>query len=131
MDKLEAFLRPGKKKNIRFVLSEEFCGEDGEAAVWEMKILSARELCEIRRRYEARSDEDLTLALVAKSLVIPDMSDARLLEGLSEREGRTILDPTDALRTMLTAPQLYALVERYFKFQRVENFRELADEAKN
>lgn len=131
MDKLEAFLKPRTKENIRFVLSDEFCGEDGESAVWEMRVLSARELCEIRRRYESRSDEDMTLALVAKSLVFPDMSDEKLLKGLSQREGRTILDPADALRTMLTAPQLYTLVERYFKFQRVENFRELADEAKN
>lgn len=131
MDKLEAFLRPRKKKNVRFVLSEEFCKENGEAAVWEMRVLSAGELCEIRKRYERRSDEDMTLALIAKSLVIPDMSDAALLRGLSEREGRTILDPADALRAMLTAPQLYALAEQYFKFQRVENFRELAVEAKN
>ena len=131
MNKLEAFLRPKKKENMRFVLSEEFCGEDGEAAVWEMKILSAKELCEIRNRYENRSDEDMTLALVAKSLVVPDVSDAELLKGLSQREGRTVIDPADALRTMLTAPQLYSLVECYFKFQRVDNFREMAEKAKN
>lgn len=131
MNKLEAFLKPKHKENIRFVLSDEFCGEDGEAAVWEMRLLSAKELCEIRKRYENRSDEDMTLALVAKSLVFPDMSDAELLRGLSLREGRTVIDPADALRTMLTAPQLYSLVEQYFKFQRVENFREMAEEAKN
>ena len=131
MDKLEAFLNPVAKANLKFILSEEFCGEDGQPAVWEMRVLRAGELCEIRRRYEGRPAEDMTLALAAKSLVVPDMSDAQLLKGLSEKEGRPVLDPADALRAMLTAPQLCALLSCYFDYQRVKNFRKLAEEAKN
>lgn len=131
MKNLEAFLNPKKKPNMRFILSEDFVGEDGAPLVWEMRTLSARELCEVRSYYEGRGQEETTLALLAKSLVIPNLSDAELLRGLSQKEGRTILDPAEALKALLDAAQLGVLLACYFKHQQVNNFYELVDEAKN
>ena len=131
MKNLEAFLNPKKKPNMRFILSEDFVGEDSAPLVWEMRTLSARELCEVRSYYEGRGQEETTLALLAKSLVTPNLSDAELLRGLSQKEGRTILDPAEALKALLDAAQLGVLLACYFKHQQVNNFYELVDEAKN
>lgn len=131
MKNLEGFLNPKRKPNMRFVLSEDFVGEDGKPLVWEMRTLSARELCEVRSYYEGRGQEETTLAMMAKSLVVPNVSDSELLKGLSQREGRTILDPCEALKSMLDAAQLGILLACYFKHQQVNNFYELVDEAKN
>lgn len=131
MKNLEGFLNPKHKPNMRFVLSEDFTGEDGQPLVWEMRTLSARELCEVRAFHEGRGQEETTLALLAKSLITPDLSDAELLRGLSQREGRTVLDPCEALKALLDAAQLGILLACYFKHQQVNNFYELVDEAKN
>ncbi|MFV0497964.1 MAG: phage tail assembly chaperone [Candidatus Fimivivens sp.] len=131
MKNLEAFLNPKRKPNMRFVLSEDFVGEDGAPLVWEMRALSARELCDVRSFYEGRGQEQTTLALLAKSLVHPDLSDAQLLQGLSQKEGKSILDPCEALKSLLDAAQLGVLLACYFKHQQVNNFHELVDEAKN
>lgn len=131
MENLDGFLNPAVRDNLRFVLSDEFRDESGEALVWEMRILRAAELLELRKRYAGRSQDEMMLAMAAASLVIPDMRDARLLAGLSDKEGRTVIDAADALKCMLTAPQLNALLSCYLNFQQVENFRELAEEAKN
>ncbi|WMJ83466.1 hypothetical protein ACS3UN_10360 [Oscillospiraceae bacterium LTW-04] len=64
MKNLEGFLNPKKKPNLRFILSEDFVGEDGAPLVWEMRTLSARELCEVRGYYEGRGQEETTLALL-------------------------------------------------------------------
>ena len=131
MKNLEGFLNPKRKPNLRFVLSEDFTGEDGAPLVWEMRTLTARELCEVREFYEGRGQEETTLALIAKSLVTPNISDAELLRGLSQKEGRTILNPVDALQALLNAAELGTLISCYFKHQQVSNFYELVGEAKN
>jgi len=128
---LEGFLNPKRKPNLRFVLSEDFTGEDGAPLVWEMRTLTARELCEVREFYEGRGQEETTLALIAKSLVTPNISDAELLRGLSQKEGRTILNPAEALKSLLDAAQLGVLLACYFKHQQVNNFYELVGEVKN
>lgn len=131
MKNLEGFLNPKRKPNLRFVLSEDFTGEEGAPLVWEMRTLTARELCEVREFYEGRGQEETTLALIAKSLVTPNISDAELLRGLSQKEGRTILDPVDALQALLSAAEMGTLISCYFKHQQVSNFYELVGEAKN
>lgn len=131
MKNLEGFLNPKRKPNLRFILSEDFTGEDGAPLVWEMRTLTARELCEVRAFYEGRGQEETTLALIAKSLVAPNISDAGLLRGLSQKEGRSILDPVDALQALLSAAEMGTLISCYFKHQQVNNFYELVGEAKN
>lgn len=131
MKNLEGFLNPKRKPNLRFVLSEDFTGEDGAPLVWEMRTLSARELREVRSFCEGRGQEETTLALIARSLVTPDLSDAELLRGLSKKEGKTILDPVDALSALLSAAELGTLLGCYFEYQQPNNFYELVGEAKN
>ena len=131
MKNLEGFLNPKRKPNLRFVLSEDFTGEDGAPLVWEMRTLTARELCEVREFNEGRGQEQTTLALIAKSLVTPNISDAELLRGLSQKEGRTILDPAEALQALLSAAELGMLTICYYEYQQANNFYELVGEAKN
>ena len=131
MKNLEAFLNPKRKENLKFVLSQAFCSEDGTPVVWELRELGAREMLEVQRQCEGRGMQETALALAAESLVTPNMHDAELLAGLSRREGRTILNPVEALKAMLSGSELSMLLYRYFEQQNVSNFDNLVDEAKN
>ena len=131
MKNLNAFLNPRRKENFKFVLSTAFQDENGQPVEWELRELSAREMLEIQRFYEGRGAQETALALAAESLVSPNIHDAELLSALSKREERTILDPVEALKAMLSGSELSLLLYRYFEQQNPGSFGEMVGEAKN
>ncbi|HWP51797.1 MAG TPA: hypothetical protein VN626_08890 [Clostridia bacterium] len=131
MKNLNAFLNPRRKENLKFILSDAFCDDNSQPIEWELRELSAQEMLEIQRLCEGRGMQETSLALAAESLVTPNIHDAELLAGLSKREGRTILNPVEALRVMLSGSELSMLLYRYFQQQSVGNFEQMVSEAKN
>ena len=132
MNEFEKFLLPAKKENLRFVLSKEFYDSDGIPAVWEMRQLSAQEGLEIERQYSAKGDTEVMVALAAASLVVPDLSDSKLLACLSKNENKTVLSPSQALRAMLTMAQLIKLIKLYISYNELdESIQSLVAQAKN
>ena len=132
MNDFERFLNPERKPNIRFVLSEEFIGEDGKPLIWEMRQLSAAEGLEIERLNADRGDTEVLIALAASSLVVPDLKDQKLLETLSEKAKTTVLSPAQAVKAMLTMAELFKLMKIYHSFSGLgESADELIAKAKN
>ena len=132
MNDFERFLNPERKPNIRFVLSEEFIGEDGKPLVWEMRQLSAAEGLEIERLNADRGDTEVLIAMAASSLVVPDLKDQKLLEALSEKAKTTVLSPSQAAKAMLTMAELFKLMKVYHSFCKMgESVEELIAKAKN
>ncbi len=131
MNNLNAFLNPRRKENLKFILSDAFCDDSGQPIEWELRELSAQEMLETQRLCEGRGMQETSLTLAAESLVAPNIHDAELLAGLSKREGRTILNPVEALKVMLSGSELSMLLYRYFQQQSVGNFEQMVGEAKN
>ena len=132
MNEFKRFLEPLRKENLRFVLSEEYSDENGEPLVWEMRQLSAEEGLEIEKLYSAKGDTEVLVAMAAASLVVPDLSDAALLSGLSDRGKGVVLSPVQALKTMLTMAQLIKLIKLYINYNGLdENVQDLVVQAKN
>lgn len=132
MKNLKAFLNPARKENLKFVLSEAFRDENGAAVEWELRQLSSMESCELQKQYEGRSQSDILLTVIACSLVYPNLRDAELLRELSQREGRTILEPAEALKALTTDAELTRLIVMYQRHNALDaNLAELAANAKN
>ncbi len=132
MKSLTAFLNPKRKPNLKFILSDAFQDEKGNPILWEMRQLTAAEGMEMQKELQSKEYMDIMLAYVANSLVYPDLRDAELLKGLSQREGRSILSPTEALRVMVTDAELAKLVDEYTRFNDLTgDFSKKAEEAKN
>lgn len=128
MKSLDSFLNPKRKPNLKIALSPAFADEKGNPIEWELKQLSAREGLNI----EGNGYKEIMTAYVAESLVYPNLHDAELLKGLSEREGRKILNAKDALIALLNDNELATLIEAYTKFNDLTtDFGELVKEAKN
>ncbi len=130
---LEMFLFPQRKENFRFVFpdSEGFV-QDGKPVEWVMRELSAAEGLELQRELRGKDPAEIMTAYVARAMVYPDLQDAALLEGLSRREGRTILGEAQALKALLTDRELAALVRGYVRyFQLNEDFAKREQAAKN
>ena len=132
MNELERFLNPARGENLRFVLSEAFTGEDGRPLVWEMRQLSAAEGLELERQYAAKGETELLLAMTAASLVTPNLRDERLLSALSKKSGGAVLSPAQALKAMLTMPELIRLVKIYYRCGGLDETADsLIEKAKN
>ena len=132
MNEFERFLNPKRKENIRFVLSEEFVDQNGKPLVWEMRQLSSEEGLEIERINAGKGDVEVMIALVASSLVIPDLKDQKLLAALSEKGKGTVLSPAQAAKAMLTMAELFKLMKIYHSFSGMgESVDELIAKAKN
>lgn len=132
MKNLNAFLKPKRKENLKFILSEAFCDEDGNPVEWELRQLSSTESCELQQQYEGRGQTDILLSVIACSLVQPNLRDAELLSALSQREGRTILEPAQALKAITTDAELARLIMLYQQHNSLNaTLAELAAQAKN
>lgn len=116
MENLEGFLHPRRKENLCFTLSPAFVDEKGEPIQWEMRQLSVKEAAKARQEAQHRGGLYALLALIACSLVQPDLKDQALLQGLSQREGRTILSPVDALEVLITDAELGRLMLLFARF---------------
>lgn len=98
----------------------------------ELRQLSSSESCELQKQYEGRSQSDILLTVIACSLAYPNLRDAELLKALSQREGRTILDPAEALKALTTDAELTRLIVMYQRHNALDtSLAELAAEAKN
>ncbi|WMJ83553.1 phage tail assembly chaperone [Oscillospiraceae bacterium LTW-04] len=114
------------------MLSEAFCDESSAPVEWELRQLSSMESCELQKQYEGRSQSDILLTVIACSLVYPNLRDAELLKELSQREGRTILEPAEALKALTTDAELTRLIVMYQRHNALgTSLAELAAEVKN
>lgn len=129
MDKtLMQFLHPERKPNAKFKL-----GSFGDAE-FEMRVLGADELAQISADVQTGGMKgvEAMYPAIAASLVTPNLRSADLLEALSDREGRKILNPVDALKAMFTGSEISALIMIYDKHADVEtDFGKAVDDAKN
>lgn len=131
MKNLASFLKPKRKPNLKFKLSDAFVDEKGNVIEWEMRQLSAEEGMKLSVSGESDYRKIMT-QYVAESLVFPDLHDKELLDGLSEREGRKIFDPVEALKLLTTDAELAELIDRYVKHNSlITNFNREVEEAKN
>lgn len=125
MKSLNSFLNPKRKKEIRFKLpafEDEFV----------MRPLTLKEDLKLAEEYGDKSNTEMMIAYVANSLVTPDLRDNNFLEALSEREGRKILDPVDALKCIVNGAETASLIKVYNDFNEVTvKFSGKVDEAKN
>ncbi|MBS5784087.1 MAG: hypothetical protein KID04_14590 [Clostridium sp.] len=129
MDKtLMQFLHPERKPNAKFKL-----GPFGDAE-FEMRVLGADEMASISAEVQSKGLKgvEALYPAVAASLVTPNLRSADLLDALSEREGRKILSPVDALKAIFTGDEVAALIGIYNDHADVTiNFEEKVKEAKN
>jgi len=114
MKSLNSFLNPKRKPNLKFKLEafeEEF----------EMRLLSAQEDTEISKQIAGGGETgvDIMTRYVAESLVVPDLHSKELLDALSEREGRKVLDVADALKCLVNGAELSKLITIYNDFANV------------
>lgn len=127
MKSLDSFLNPKRKPNLRFKLGafeEEF----------EMKLLSADEDTEISNiiKMNNESGTDISARYVAESLVVPDLHSKELLEALSEKTGKKILDPLTALKQIVNGAELATLIGIYYDYANVTvDFGKKVEEIKN
>lgn len=128
MKSLNSFLNPKRKPNLKIKLSPDFVDEDGSVIEWELKQLSSKEGLNV----DGENYKEIMTSYIAESLVYPDLHDAELLKGLSEREGRTILSAKDALLALTNDNELAALIDAYNKYNELTiDFSEKVEEAKN
>lgn len=131
MKSLNSFLNPKRKENLKFVLSDAFV-EDGNPIEWEMRQLSAAEGIELQNQLQGKSYMDIMTTYIAYALVYPNLKDKDLLDGLSKREGRTILKAVDALKALTTDAELASLISKYSDHNNLTmNFNDKVKEAKN
>lgn len=128
MKSLTSFLNPKRKPNLKIKLSPDFVDEKGEIIEWEMKQLTAKEGLNL----DGEGYKEIMTSYVAESLVFPDLHDAELLKGLSEREGKTILSAKEALLALTNDNELAKLIEAYNHYNELTtDFNEKVEEAKN
>lgn len=129
MDKsLYLYLNPDRKPNVKFKMAPF-----GDAE-FEMKALSAKESAEASAEAYSSGAKgvEYMYPVLARALVKPDLRNADLLDALSEREGRKILNPTDAFSLLFTGDEAAALVDIYNSHASVTvDFNEKVEEAKN
>jgi len=125
MKSLNSFLNPKRKPNLKFKLpafAEEF----------EMRLLSADEDLQIGKEMQGQSAVELITRYVAESLVTPDLHSKELLDALSEREGKKIIDAAEALKCLVNGAELSALIGVYNEYANVTvDFDKKVDEIKN
>lgn len=125
MKSLSSFLNPKRKPNIKFKLpafEEEF----------EMRLLSAEEDFQIGKEMQGQGAVELITRYVAESLVVPDLHSKELLDALSEREGKKIIDSVDALKHIVNGAELSTLIGVYNDYANVTvDFGEKVNEIKN
>lgn len=101
----DKFLNPERKPPACFTM--EGFGD----AEFKMRVVSREEEKEIRENYPDESDR--MDAIVAYALESPSMRSTEFLDKLKAKEGRTILDPLDALRTVFAANECNTLFHEY------------------
>lgn len=132
MKSLNSFLKPKRKENLKFVLSDAFVGDDGKLIEWEMRQLSGAESLELQSEIEGKSYQEAMAIMVANSLVYPNLKDAELLKGLSEQQGKPIMKAVDALKLITTDAELGTLIFKYSEYNALTtDFGEKVEEAKN
>ena len=128
MKSLSSFLNPKRKPNLKIKLSPDFVDEKGEVIEWELKQLTSKEGLNL----DGENYKEIMTSYIAESLVYPDLHDAELLKGLSEREGRVVLSAKDALLALTNDNELAKLIEAYNHYNELTtDFNAKVEEAKN
>lgn len=132
MKSLNSFLNPKRKENLKFVLSDAFIDEAGHPIEWEMRQLSAQEGLELQSQISDTNYTTVMTEYVATAMVYPNLHDAELLNGLSQKAGRKILKASDALVAMLTDAELAEAINQYSKYNELTTgIEEKVEEVKN
>lgn len=128
MKSLQSFLNPKRKPNLKFKLpafEEEF----------EMRFLTSDELMELGKTTRMKGETgqlEIMARQVAESLVTPDLHNKELLQALSERENKTILDPVEALKYIVNGAELAELIDIYTNYSDITvDFGNKIEEVKN
>lgn len=127
MDSLQSFLHPKRKPNLKFRLG----AFDSEL---EMRMLSAQEDLELMKTAKDGNLDgiDIMMLYVAESLAAPDLHSKELLAGLSEREGRKVINAVDALKLVFNGAEISKLIEIYNRYTDVVvNFSDEVEKVKN
>ncbi len=131
---LAAFLAENTRRdNLKVAVSARFKDADGAPVLWELRPLSAGDMQELLAAGDAaaefggkgRRQQDLLLALLAKSVVTPDLTAAALQDSYG------VMGAEQLLLAMLSPGEFRAL-ERAFASLNLDNgLAELTDKAKN
>lgn len=127
MDSLQSFLHPKRKANLKFRLG-------GFESELEMRMLTAQEDLELMKTVKDGRLEgiDIVMLYLAESLVMPDLHNKDFLEGLSEREGRKIINAVDALKLVFNGAEVAKLIDIYNQYTDVVvKFSDEVEKVKN
>lgn len=128
MDKtLETFLNPKRKPNVKFRLPSF----DAEL---EMRALTAQEGLDNADFVASRELKNAAALVptVATALVAPNLRNKDLLDALSEKTGKKILNPYDAAVALFSEAEIAKLIEIYNTYFNVTaSFSEDVETAKN
>lgn len=133
---LSAFLWQNAKKieNVKYAVSPRFTDEEtGQAAMWEIRAVTAAKNAEIRRESirEARGGapafdaETYLMRLCAECTVYPNLNDAAL------QESYRVMGAPALIGAMLTPAEFEAYCERVMEVNGFKTDAEMVDEAKN
>lgn len=133
-NELAAFLAGNtRRENLRVAVSARFKDENGDPVLWELRPLSAGDMQELLAAGEAaagfcdkgKRQRDLLLALLAKSVVSPDLAAAELQDSYG------VMGAEQLLLAMLS-PGEFRVLERAFASLNLDNgLPELVVQAKN
>ena len=140
MSKFSAFMAKNviRVENKKVVVSNRF-QENGEPIEWEIRAITSDENDELRRKSmvnvpvvgqrgaHTRELDDIkyTSALLAASVVFPDLRDAELQDSYG------VKTPEALLKKMLMPTEEAKLAQEVMSISEIENFGALAQEAKN
>lgn len=128
MDKtLESFLHPHRKPNVKFTLPSF-------DAQMEMRALTAQEGLDNSDLVESRGLKNAAALVptIATALIVPNLRSKELLDALSEKEGRKILNSYDAAISLFSEAEIAKLIEIYnTHFNVTASFSEDVETAKN
>lgn len=135
MDNLELFLNENKakRKNVFFAVSEDFTDSEGNVVMWELRPISTAEEGEIRSECMMYGENGTRLnmnkyiaALVAKSVVYPNLYDAKLQDSYG------VKTPEGLIVEMVDNPGEYGrLVKKVQQINGFTSFEEDVEKAKN
>lgn len=141
MSKFTAFMAKNAVaiENKKVIISKRFVDENGQPIEWELKAISAEENEELQRkcmvnvpvagrRGQTTREIDqfkFTNALLAASVVYPDLLDAELQDSYG------VKTPEALLKKMLLPREEAKLAQEVANLSEIEDFTDLSEEAKN
>lgn len=133
-NELAAFLAENtRRENLKVAVSARFKDANGEPVLWELCPLAAGDMQELLAAGDAaaefggkgRRQRDLLVALLAKSVVTPDLASAELQDSYG------VMGAEQLLLAMLSPGEFRALERAFASLNLDCGLAELTDKAKN